>query len=89
MEAFNIDPGRDPDGVRTEALVSIAVSLRRIADVLTSEPMNFTDALGIANARYRQNPNWRKLAHTPWENDAPVIAATLMCEVARGGKVNG
>lgn len=87
MEPFNIHPDLDPESVRTEALVSIAVSLKRIADKF-AEPVeiDFTSALAIANVRFRQNPNWRKLEHTPWENDAPVIAATLMCEVLRSKK---
>lgn len=85
MEPYNIHPQANPDGVRTEALVSIAVSLKRIADKLAepADEVDFTSALAVANARFRQNPNWRKLEHTPWENDAPVIAATLMCEVLR------
>lgn len=41
--------------------------------------MNFTDALEKAKARFARNPNWKKLDGTPWRNDAPVIAAELMC----------
>lgn len=37
MEPYNIHPQANPDGVRTEALVSIAVSLKRIADMMERE----------------------------------------------------
>lgn len=37
MEAFNIHPSRTPESVAVEALVSIAVSLKRIADMMESE----------------------------------------------------
>jgi len=38
----------------------------------------FTDALRIAQARYAAHPFWKRLIGTPWENDAPVIAAEFM-----------
>ena len=46
-------------------------------------PMDFTQALRRARERFATNPNWDRLDGTPWENDAPCIAAQLMCEVVR------
>lgn len=37
LEPYNVHPNADPEAVRTEALLSIAVSLKRIADMMASE----------------------------------------------------
>jgi len=37
MKPYNIHPQVNPDSVRIEALVSIAVSLKRIADMMARE----------------------------------------------------
>ena len=42
--------------------------------------MDFEDALWHARKRFSEHPLWWKLVSTPWENDAPVIAAELMCK---------
>lgn len=44
MEPYNIHPHANPDSVRIEALVSIAVSLKRIADMM--EGQTLTDFVG-------------------------------------------
>ena len=40
---------------------------------------NFVEALKVASEEFRKHPFWNRLEGTPWENDAPVIAAKLMC----------
>jgi hypothetical protein len=46
------------------------------------EALSFHDALQIAEARFQDHAFWNRLDGTPWENDAPVIAALLMVEAA-------
>ena len=43
---------------------------------------NFVDALRVAQEKFAAHPLWTRLDGTPWQNDAPVIAAKLMCEIA-------
>lgn len=38
---------------------------------------DFVVALAEAKKRFMAHPWWRRLEGTPWENDAPVIAAEL------------
>lgn len=45
----------------------------------------FTEALKDAQERYKASPIWKKLEGTPWENDAPVIAAELMLKAYKAG----
>ena len=40
--------------------------------------MDYAEALAIARQRFRDHPYWSRLEGTPWENDAPAIAAQLM-----------
>lgn len=44
---------------------------------------DFVHALKIATTRFKDHPHWSRLEGTPWENDAPVIAADLMCSLLR------
>ena len=66
------------------ATVYHAMAREAFAFVLeqASEP-DFVHALQTATARFKDHPHWRRLEGTPWENDAPVIAADLMCAILR------
>lgn len=52
---------------------------REMRAALAAISIDFTSALKIARERFEKNPNWKRLDGTPWMNDAPVIAAELMC----------
>lgn len=52
-------------------------------DEKVSLPFMFVDALRHASKRFRKHPHWKRLEGTPWENDAAVIGADLMSDVAR------
>lgn len=45
--------------------------------------IDFVMALKLAKEKFHSHPHWRRLEGTPWENDAPVIAATLMTNAQR------
>ena len=51
---------------------------------LNFDRLDFVTALKIAQERFQKHPLWKMLDGTPWANDAPVIAAELMCRVANG-----
>lgn len=49
---------------------------------------NFTDALSVATARFASHPMWKRLEGTPWQNDAPAIAAELILAALTAAKLN-
>lgn len=84
MAAFNSEA---PGHWRVFEIEQVAAEIvRRVEAALAEtdeEKATFTEVLQIAKARYQKNPNWKRLEGTPWENDAPVIAAELMCRMKR------
>lgn len=64
-----------------KVLREMAAALTEIADRIgsASPKPDFTLARQVAVERFKGHPMWKRLLGTPWENDAPTIAAELMC----------
>lgn len=54
-----------------------------MSDAKFELPFQFVNALRHARNRFEKHPHWKRLEGTPWENDASVIGADLMSDVAR------
>ena len=48
---------------------------------------DFVSLLADAKERFRAHPLWARLDGTPWENDAPVIAAELARDAVRAANL--
>ena len=70
------------DDIKT--LRDASAALADIADRISGggPKPDFTNARQLAVNRFKASPIWKKLEGTPWENDAPTIAAELMCMYA-------
>jgi hypothetical protein len=70
------------DDIKT--LRDASAALADIADRIScgGPKPDFTIARQVAVNRFNASPIWKKLKGTPWENDAPTIAAELMCMYA-------
>ncbi len=85
LAALDAVPAATPAVESMEQLIEAAIGDPPAAGAeepkpVASRPIDFQSALEWAKVEFKGSPIWNRLVGTPWENDAPVKAARLMCE---------